>query len=450
MWPLRTIGYLGVFSVACLLSLTNPIWGIVNYMVVYQIDPTDLWWGQPLTDIGLRFSLLAAAFTMLGLITARKHVPQVRPAFSLWEWGLVGMFLIAAGNALLGIGFGPASRTEFEKFWKVLLFTLIFTRLASSRTNFKMILWTLVAGSLYLGYDAYTAPSWAFVLGRLETVGGPDFSTTSGAAAHLSAMLPLIGAAFLTAWHWKWRIFAVISGAFAFNAVIMCRTRSAFVGLLVGLLTAFMVAPRAQRYRIHALLIGGCALAFTLTDEHFWERMQTLTDQQALDTDLATVSRREIWIASIDILADYPLGVGVGNFAQIIGDYDPRHYKRSSHNSVIVCFLELGIQGGILFGILVAGSLWHLRRAAKLAELSSAPMETKLLVYGVLISLVTYLITALGTQRFYCESFWWVLAMPLCLYRIVLAESAVRESSCEEEAAAQSEAPLIAPVPYAM
>ncbi len=173
------MAFFGVFWAACLLSLCNPIWGVVNYMIVYQVDPTDAWWGQPLTEMGIRFSLFAAVFTMIGLIVARKHVPHARPSFSLWEWGVVAMFLIAALNTMLGIGFGPNARTEFEKFWKVLLFTLIFSRLASKRSHFKIILWTLVGGSLYLGYDAYTAPSWAFVLGRLETVGGPDFSTTS-------------------------------------------------------------------------------------------------------------------------------------------------------------------------------------------------------------------------------------------------------------------------------
>jgi len=428
------------------MSLVNPIWGVINYMIIYQMDPTDRWWGQPLTDAGMRFSLLAAAFTLLGLITARKRVPRVRPAFSLWEWGLVAIFGIATCNIVLGIGYSGAARSEFEKFWKVLLFTLVFSRLASTRKNLIMILWTLVAGSLCLGYDAYTAPSWAFVLGRLETVGGPDFSTTSGAAAHLSAMLPLIAAAFLIAPNWKWKLFAALSGAFTFNAVIMCRTRSAFIGMVVGVLAAFMVAPRVQRYRIHALLIGGCAAAFILTDDHFWQRMETLTDQTSLETDLATVSRREIWKASLNILADHPLGVGVGNFTRIIGDYDPRHYKRSSHNSIIVCFLELGIQGGIVFVLLVVGSLWYLRRAAKLAPWTERPTETVFLRYGLLISLVTYLVTALGTQRFYCESFWWVLTMPLCLYRIALSEARSRENRvCE----VREPAPSCDAVPWA-
>ena len=426
MWPLKSILYFGVFWIACVMALANPIWGVLNYMVVYQTDPTNTWWGQPLAELGMRFSLLAAGSTVLGLLLGRKHVPDVRPAFSAWEWGVLALFVIASLNIVIGVEFGATATREFTKFWKVLLFTLILTRLASVRKNLLMVMWALVIGCLYLGYDAYTAPSWAFLLGRLETFGGPDFSTSSGAAAHLSAMLPIIGTAFLTAKHWKWKLLAAVSGALTVNAVIMCRTRSAFIGLVVGLLAAFLAAPRVRRYRIHALLFAGSVLAFGLTDEHFWARMGTLADQEVLETDLATVSRKEIWLASLQIIADYPLGVGVGNFTRVIGDYDVRHTKRSSHNSLIVCFAELGVQGGIVFLSMVALSVRLLHRSSKLAGLSDKPLETKMLAYGFLIALVTYFTTALGTQRFYCESFWWVLALPLCLYRAVLAEADAR------------------------
>src|SRR3990172_3919076 len=302
MWPLKSILYFVVFWAACIMALANPIWGVMNYMVVYQTDPTDTWWGQPLADMGMRFSLLAAASTLLGLVLGRKHVPDVRPAFSMWEWGIVVLFAIAVLNTGIGIGYGPTARTEFDKFWKVLLFTLILVRLASVRKNLYMVMWALVIGCLYLGYDAYTAAPSAFILGRLDTIGGPDFSTSSGTAAHLSAMLPIIGAAFLTAKYWKWRVVAIISGALTVNAIIMCRTRSAFIGLVIGILAAFLVAPRAKRFRIQVLLISGCALTFALTDDQFWTRMGTLSDRGLLENARATVSRREIWWASLRII----------------------------------------------------------------------------------------------------------------------------------------------------
>jgi len=193
MWPLKTFLYFGFFWVTCAMALINPIWGVVNYMVVYQTDPTVTWWGAPLSDLGIRYSFTAAACTFAGLALARKRVPIVRPGFGWWECGILLIFAIACVSIVIGYGYSSGAQRDFSKLWKVLLFTLVLGRLAASRKNFHIVLWTLVAGSLYIGHDAYTAPARSFVMGRLERIGGPDFSTTSGAAAHLAAMLPLIG-----------------------------------------------------------------------------------------------------------------------------------------------------------------------------------------------------------------------------------------------------------------
>ena len=339
MWPLRTIGFFGIFGVACFASLANPIWGVLNYMMVYQINPPAKWWGQPLCDAGMRFSMFAAAFTIIGLFTGRKNVPDVRPVFSLWELGVFCLIGVAALNLVIGIDHGPGTMYAFEKFWKVLLFVLILARLATTRRNLLLVVWALVLGSLYLGYDAFTAPESAFVLGRLERVGGPDISTTSGVAAHLAAMLPIIGVAFLTAREWKWKAVAALSGALTVNAIIMCRTRSAFIGIACGALAAVFMAPRVRRYRIHLLLILGGIAAFSLTESNFWARMETMTSREKLDKDAATVTRREIWRVSWRIFTDHPLGLGQGNFQNIIGEYAPKHHKRASHNALVVCFV---------------------------------------------------------------------------------------------------------------
>jgi hypothetical protein len=441
MWPIKTILYLNFFWLACVASLFNPIWGVLNYVLVYQLDPTDRWWGIPIRDIGVRFSLFAAISVLLGMILSRSKLPRVTPSLSWWEIGVVALFLVGLLNVAIGVGFGPSAQSEFEKFWKVLLFTLILGRVAASRANLHRVLWALVIGTLFLGYDAYTAPPSAFVLGRLEHIGGPDFSTTSGAAAHLSAILPLIGVVFLITRDWKWKLVALVSGGLAVNAIIMCRTRSAFVGLVAGLLTAVLVAPKARRFRIHALLAAGACMTFALTDDNFWERMGTLANKQELETDLAAVSRREIWVAAVHMFEDHPLGIGVGNFVRLIGEYDPRHHKRSTHNSLVVCFIELGVQGGLIFLMLVAGALRYVYLSYKRAWESSAPLETQLISYGILISLVTYMITALGTQRFYCESFWWVLAFPLCLHRIVCQEAKLAVEYVEEPVRTEVDAP---------
>lgn len=430
MWPLRTIFYFSIFWIACALSVFNPIWGVVNYMIVYLMDPRGTWWGRPIADMGVRYSLYAIGFTMLGLFLSRKRVPRVRPSFTLWELGLVLLLAIAAVNKIIDIDVPTQSiyaEYAFEKLWKMYVFVFILARLATTRENLRIILWTLILGSLYLGYDAYNAPEWSFARGRLEYMGGADFSTTSGFAAHLTAMLPIIGIGFLTARKWQWRVLAAVAGGFAVNAIIMCRTRSAFIGLIMGTLCAFLWAPRARRYRIHALLIAGALTAYTLTDDSFWTRMSTLTSKEQLQQDRAAVTRIAIWKTSTHVLVDYPFGVGIGNFPRIIGEYNYKVHKRTSHNTVLVAFVELGLHGGMLFLMIAAGSVWYAFRCLTLSRLTADPLHTQFIAYGLLVSCVTYFVTGLGTERFLCESFWWVLSLPMCLYRVIMHEIALGE-----------------------
>ena len=293
MWPLRSIAYFLLFWGACIAALFNPIWGVVNYMFVYQTNPTATWWGKPLADMGIRLSLIAAGFTIVGLFTGRKHVPEVRPVISWWEAGALTLVAVAAINLVIGVGYHPSTAFAFDKLWKVILFVMILTRLASTRDNLNVVVWTLALGGMYLGYDAYTAPNHAFVEGRLDRVGGPDISTTSGAAAHMVAMLPIIGIAFLTTPHWRYKLIAAVSGALVVNAVILCRTRSAFLGFAVGGIAALLLTPKARRYTIYGLLGVGAVAGFSLTDDLLWERMATLTDTRLIDTDPATAIRKD-------------------------------------------------------------------------------------------------------------------------------------------------------------
>ena len=54
MWPLKSIFFAFAFCAGCVMSLVNPIWGAVTYMMVYQVDPAVTWWGKPLMELGIR------------------------------------------------------------------------------------------------------------------------------------------------------------------------------------------------------------------------------------------------------------------------------------------------------------------------------------------------------------------------------------------------------------
>ena len=97
--------------------------------------------------------------------------------------------------------------------------------------------------------------------------------------------------------------------------------------------------------------------------------------------------------------------------------------------STVVSRIGLVFPGGAAgrsFLAMVAGSMFLALRCSRVAHLTDRPLETKLMAYATLVSCVTYFVTGLGTDRFLCESFRWVMALPLCLHRVVVGELRAR------------------------
>ncbi len=439
LWPLKTCLFFVAFVCACGLSLVFPIVGIVNYMLVYQLHPGKMWWGQPLDDLGIRYSMTAAMCLVLGMLLSGGRVPKSKTL--LGSWLLLVLFF--TGIVLWSFALNPGN-TDYgailaDKMVKMAIFLICLVRMGSVRGNFKVLLWTFVAGTIVIGYDALGAPQDDFADGRLNFVGGPDFRESSGLAVHMAAMVPLIGVVFMVTKPKQWRAVAALSGILAVNTIVLCRTRSAFVGLLAGGAIALMMVPRGWRLKTYSAIIVGCIGAFSLADQHFWDRMTTIMRPDDYASDGAIQSRIELWTVAREMFLDHPFGVGVGRFKDYAHLYNTGDYLyafeepgRVAHNSYLLCITELGIHGFAVFVLIICIVLLKLRRCFQLAIESEDPHTSRLLAYGCFLSVIIYLTSAAFTDRLYTESFWWVLALPVCLER-ALATEAIEQEELEPE-----------------
>lgn len=439
MWPIKTCLFFFGFAIACILTLAYPIVGVCNYMLVYLVNPDKMWWGKPLDPLGIRYSLTAGVCLILGMLISSNRVPKLRGFASTWEVLLILFAIIVGISSLIGTGTSDYGMVLLDKSYKMTVFLLCLARMSSNERNFRIVLWTLVVGSLVIGYDAFSAPSDDFANGRLNFVGGPDFRESSGLAAHMAAMLPLIGAVFVITKSWRWRLVAFFAGVLTVNTVVQCRTRSAFVGLMVGAGIAFIMAPRRRRTKVYALLaIAGVGLGL-LADDRFWNRMSTMGDSKRFATDTTIQSRLELWTIAASMFFDHPLGVGVGQFRQTSREYVSDKFEhafsqphRVTHNSYLLCATELGIQGVLVFMAILAVSAHRALRSFRLAEYTRDPHATRMLAYGSLIAVVIYVATSAFTDRLYTESFWWVLSLPICLERALTRQVIAYEIADQE------------------
>ncbi len=434
MWPIKTCLFFFGFIGACTLSVAYPIVGVASYMIVYQVNPNEMWWGKPLDPLGIRYSMAVAICLILGMLVSVGRVPKSKQFFGDWLLVLFLFTIIVLCSGGRFMESSEYSQALIDKMIKMTIFLVCLVRMAGTRDNFKVVIWSLVAGTLTIGYDAYYAPAGDFIRGRLNFVGGADFRESSGLAAHMAAMLPLLGAMALATRRWKAKALVAVTGILTVNTIVQCRTRSAFVGLMAGMVAAVIMAPRKRRGRVYvALLLGGIG-AYSLTDNSFWMRMDSALRPMEYPNDTAIQARIELWRVGMLMFRDHPFGVGVGRFKDALQDYRVGREgdigyslgHRVTHNTYLLCMTELGIQGTCVFALLIGISAFKLRNCMRLAAYTRAPSESRLLTYGCTLSLVVYLVAGLFTDRLYTESFWWVLALPVCL------EQAVRREAFED------------------
>ena len=106
------------------------------------------------------------------------------------------------------------------------------THVVTDLKSLNRVFWVMIVATLLLSLQAYGKPRWAFIGGRLEGVGGVDFTDANALGAFLAAMLPIIGVQFLRS-AWRGKLLCLATGVFATNAIVLTRSRGAF--LAVGL-----------------------------------------------------------------------------------------------------------------------------------------------------------------------------------------------------------------------
>jgi O-antigen ligase len=416
---------LAFFSVGALFA---PMIGVVGYVSYYQLWPDNQWWGQAVSHWGLRYAFTIGLCLLIGTVLNKRKLKLGGQMMKPHEWLLVAVWLVAMLSTLTGMDltFRPVQQSYqhllLDKLSKVLLFCLLMSHVVTTLKRVDLLLWTLVLGTLYTGYQSWDAPLWKFSRARLEGIGGPDFRESSYLGAHFAMMLPLIGVQFLRG-GWKAKLLCVVAGGFAINGLILTRTRAAFVAVCVGVIVALLLALRGRRRRIFLYMLPLIAVGGYLTDAGFRARMRTIQTEPE-PQDSSAYDRLLIWQVAGRICLDHPLGVGVGNFPTAISRYAPTLRRRDAHSTYLRCATELGLPGMVLMGLVIVSAASCLNSARRWAWRCPYTWQIRYYAYGLAVSLAVMLTAGVFMTQLYIEEFWWMLTLPVCLLRAAELEYA--------------------------
>lgn len=408
-------------------ALLIPVTGVLLYILVYHLNPEYQWWGESVRSLGLRTSMTIVIATVVGLVLRFPRFEQggrqtPAPIF-------FGLLLVAYACLSMTWGYGMSSRGLFmaEKIIKIMIFILILIRCVQEPRHYHLVVLVWLLGIFYLGYQAYGNVGIRSQ-GRLSVgVGGPDFAESSGLAVHLVSVLPMIGGMFFMARRWWMRALILVTGALAVNTIILTRTRNAIFGLAVMIFVGMFSMPRNYRIKGWFAIAVGLVLTAQLTDPGWWERIGTILEYHS---DTSSVNRLLYWGASIRMVQDYPLGIGLGNFHEVIKEYVPGlAITRAAHSTYFACLAELGYPGFALLMMVIIASLWRLTRVKHFAEKSSTDFNISIgrwnarfhLGWHAMIlrmGLAGYLASSVFTTRLWTEDFWIMIGMVCCLTNI--------------------------------
>jgi O-antigen ligase len=433
--PLKSLLFISLFAFCVVAALFVPYIGVYGYIAEYCIGSAGQWWEAPFSGLGLRYSFMLAGATAAGMLLHWRNLNFGDQLIQPREGLLLAFLAVVWVSALLS----PDTTARYStvdhpsvKFTKIIIFVFMMTHIVTDFRKVDGLMWVFVLVALLLGLQAWSMPRRAFQYGRLENIGGADFAEANFFAAFMAAMLPIIGIQLLRAKKYWLKGVCAVSAAFTANAVVLCRSRGAFVGIAAGALTALSFAPKKMRKQIIIGLVLGIAGGIYVADPQFLERIGTISVSEE-ELDESAASRFRLWEAGAKMFFDHPLGIGIGNWYQTIGRYIPEYAGKDSHNTYVKALAELGILGITLFALLILGALrqlWKIRETAHAMD-NGVGDDFLHLSFGLGLCLVVMLVCGLTITMTYGEFFWIMLFLPVCLQRAL--DNAVSKPSTGDD-----------------
>ncbi len=421
------IGFWLVYIGGIAASVLTPVAGVLLYILVYHLNPQQQWWGDTVRATGLRPAMTVAIAIAIGLAVRRPRFGGIGRQFPAPIVLGLGLAVFALASMTWGCGFSERGAFMAEKIIKVMIFVLVLIRCVRKPHHYHFVIVAWLCGVLYIGYQALGNVG-ARSGGRLISgLGGPDFAESSGLAVHLVSTLPLIGAMFFMARRWWTRAFILLAGALTVNTIVMTRTRNVIVGLVTMTVVAALSLPRGYRRKGWAAIAVGALLAFQLVDPGWWDRMSTISNYHQ---DPSAADRLQYWRAAVEMAGDYPVGIGLGNFHEVVKHYVPKlQIRRSAHSTYFACLAELGYPGLVLLMAALTMALWQLGRirgeAARIEpdlpiNVGGWQMRFHLGWHAMALraSLCGYLACSAFTTRLWAEDFWILIGLTACLENV--------------------------------
>jgi O-antigen ligase len=335
----------------------------------FKADPRLAWLPVDLT-------LLFALWTLAALgVQALRERTLVLPRSTLL---LLGLFLLLAPG-LLAVGDSAyASDKAVRLFTLTLLAGVAPALLLRTPAELRRFLRALAVLGAVMALDGGVTLLTAPELERLQ-VFHSDTIALGRAAGSAFVWVSIL---------WLERQLRTLTGVLLLvllaGVMLASGTRASLLGGALALLVAFVRFYRGQgRVVARLVLCIGAAVVVFVAAYPFLPRGSLLRVQQSLqgEVDHSGLCRLQAYSQSLTLIAQQPLGIGLGGFAQRIPIKCGRVWLRYPHNMPIEVALESGLPAALLLGALGVAAVRTADRAARQSGRMEARALFALLVF---------------------------------------------------------------------
>ena len=420
-----------LFATGCLLALArHPIFGVMTYVLLFYVSPSDRWWGQGVTH-GVRWALIAALVTILAIVIHRPQQPAIPLLRQPLMWGYI---VFVAWVALQGFWvITPELHGDLLIYYlKYIVAMYLIYRSLDSELNLKRFIWAHVLGCTYIAWIAFTQQDG----GRFDDFGGSGIGDANSGAL------------------------TIVTGVLAAASLFLAgsnRTKLAVVAMMPVLVNADRRDDQPQwlsgvRHRgtgfqfvctealfklVRILSVLGLVLFLMLTNPVYWARIQSLEYRGEQVEGVDTGAKRLVLVqAQLKMFQAHPFGCGSRCTDALSPDYlDAKqlagtsgHKSRSSHNTFMTMLVDHGMPGAVAYLLMVA---WVVRSLATLRrECRDRDDFLAQLLPAVAGGLIAIIVGDMFVQYPKLEIRFWMLTIVMSMLSMVSAQRVRAPGGC--------------------
>ncbi len=408
--------------------------GVVCLAIALQITATLNIGATPIrasaADLLLPIGLIAVAVQLWLAAPPARRIAGMLSQLTAWRlpWqALAALAIATTGVLVLAVFVGKATTGVFSQWavvnklagWGALLGFALLGYFIGRGHHARLFLRAFfvcaiaVAGLTYLAHILQTlGVSTAPVFISNDTrVGG--LMTNPTAFGYLAALTVVLQLADMQGQHFLPRRWHIIGVALGLTLVLLTGSRSAWLGLGLGVLALLLLRRLASRPTLIAVVATIPLVVVAFTSRDIADAIAPDPDRRTmvyvLDIDL--LSRGHVSVASrldqlsrgLELWRSSPwLGIGLGSYIRddaARGHNPPQHL----HNSALWLLTETGILGAVVFGTLFVVLAWGLWPGDGAPPFSAAAFAMLMVFAGV----------SVGTEALYQRHFWAILGMAL-------------------------------------